>query len=59
MRIIQAIGEYFDALSRGDPIAVGFTLFFVVLALILGVVVWITKKRLDADDARWRKRRWY
>jgi hypothetical protein len=59
MRLIRAIGDYFDALSRGDPIALGFTGFFVLLALVAGVFVWITKKRLDADDAKQKKRRGY
>ena len=59
MRRRGAISAYFEALAEGDPVALGFTAFFVVLAIGLGVFVWITKKRLDADDSRWKKRRGY
>ena len=54
-----AISAYFNSLADGEPVAVGFTLFFVVLALALGVFVWVTKRRLAAEDERRKKRRGY
>jgi hypothetical protein len=54
-----AISAYFEALAEGDPVALGFTAVFALVAVGLGIFVWITKRRLDADDARWKKRRGY
>jgi hypothetical protein len=54
-----AISAYLQSLADGEPVAIGFTLFFVVLALALGVFAWITKRRLAAEDARLKKRRGY
>jgi hypothetical protein len=53
------IGRYLAALSEGDPVAIGFTALFVVIAAGLGVFTWITKRRLDAEDERLKKRRGY
>jgi hypothetical protein len=54
-----AVGEFFRRLFDGDPVAVGIAVGFVALLAIAGVVIYITKKRLDADDERQRKRRGY
>jgi hypothetical protein len=54
-----AVGEFFSRLLDGDPVAVGIAVGFGVLLLIAGVVIFITKRRLDADDERHRKRRGY
>jgi len=59
MRGRGAVGEFFGRLADGDPVAVGIAVGFVALLAIAGVVIYITKKRLDADDERQRKRRGY
>jgi hypothetical protein len=53
------ISRYLSALADGDPVALGFTGVFVFIAAALGIFVWITKRRLDAEDARLKKRRGY
>ena len=53
------ISRYFSALAEGDPVALGFTALFVVIAAAIGIFVWITKRRLDAEDARMKKKRGY
>ena len=53
------ISRYFRALAEGDPVALGFTALFAVIAVVTCVVVFITKKRLDAEDRRWKQRRGY
>ncbi len=54
---LTAAREYFRALLRGDPVAIGFTLFFVVLGILLAIFVWIMKLRMEAEDRRWREHR--
>jgi hypothetical protein len=51
------ISRYLLALSEGDPVALGFTAVIAVIAVVLGVFVLITKRRLDAEDARDKNRR--
>jgi hypothetical protein len=46
------IGRYLTALLDGDPVALGFTALFAVIAVVLGIFVLITKRKLDAEDAR-------
>jgi len=58
----RVIGEYLDALSNGDPIAVGMTLVFVALGGGFAVFAWVIKRRTDAEDrkiAEKRKKRGY
>jgi hypothetical protein len=55
----RVLGKYFSALADGDPVALGFTAGFLVIAAAAGVFVLITKRRLAAEDARWKKRRGY
>jgi hypothetical protein len=53
------IGRYFRALGEGDPVALGFTALFAVIAIATCIFVFITKRRLDAEDKRWKQRRGY
>jgi predicted permease len=53
---IRAIGEYFDALSRGDPIALGLTAVLALIAAGLGLLVWFVTWRAKVDDRRWKER---
>ncbi len=57
MEKFAAVRAYFRALSQGDPVAIGFTLFFVVLGMVLGLFAWVMKQRMQADDRRWKEHR--
>ncbi len=56
---LDAIQKYLSALSEGDPVAVGFTAVIGVIAVVLALFVWITKRQLDAEDRQIKKRRGY
>ena len=60
---VRAIGAYFEALSRGDPVAVGFTLLVLGIAAGLGLIVWYVTWRAKAEERqhkeRLRKKRGY
>ena len=56
---INAIKKYLTALSEGDPVAIGFTAVIGVIAVVLALFVWITKRQLDAEDRQIKKRRGY
>ncbi len=51
--------RYFAALADGDSVALGFTAVILLIAVVLGIFVWITKRRLDAEDEHIKKRRGY
>lgn len=55
----DAIQKYLSALAEGDAVAVGFTAVIGVIAGVLGLFVWITKRQLDAEDRQIKKRRGY
>ena len=52
-----AIGEFFKRLSDGDPVAIGFVVGFLVLALIAGLVVLMVRRRLRREDEEWARKR--
>jgi hypothetical protein len=56
VRIIQAILWLIDDLIAGDPVAVGFVSFFVVVGLLFMVFAYILKSRVDAEDRRFKDR---
>ena len=53
----QAIRRFFEDLFAGDPVALGFVGFFVVVALLLGLVVLKVRRDLRREDEADRRRR--
>lgn len=51
-----AIGEFFKRLGDGDPVAIGFVVGFLVLALIAGVIVLLVRRRLQREDEEWARK---
>ena len=52
---IRGIGAFFEALFRGDAVAVGFLLGFLALAALAFFFVWLINARMKADDKRYRE----
>ena len=52
----NAIAEFLSRLAEGDPVALGFVGFFVVVGII--AVLWIMKVKRDLrrDDEAWAKK---
>jgi len=46
----RAIAEFLDHLADGDPVAVGFVIGFLVLAVIAGLIVLKVRRDLRRDD---------
>jgi hypothetical protein len=47
-----AIRAFFDSLAEGDPVAVGFLLFFVILGIGLGLFALKVRRDLRRDDEK-------
>jgi hypothetical protein len=45
-----AVAEFFDRLAEGDPVALGFVGFFVVLGVIAGLFVLTVRRDLRRED---------
>jgi hypothetical protein len=58
-----AIAAYLDALSRGEPVAIGFTVLILAIAAGLGLLVWYISWRAKVEQRqhkeRLRKKRGY
>jgi len=46
----RAISEFLDKLADGDPVAIGFVAFFVVLGIIAAFFVLMVRRKLKQDD---------
>ena len=57
MRKGGVIARYLEALSDGDPYAVGLTIAFAVAAAGLGLVVWFVSRRAAAEEKRHQEKR--
>ena len=52
----RSIGAYFDALAEGDPVAIGITIFFVVVAALAGAFTLKVRRDFRREDEAKRKR---
>ena len=48
--------RYFGALSEGDPIALGVTGLFVLFLVVVGLVMWKSRREEKAEEERKRKK---
>jgi hypothetical protein len=54
---IKAIGQYFEALGRGDPIAWGLTIFFIAVAIFIILIALKFRANHRREDEE-RKNKW-
>jgi hypothetical protein len=52
----SAVAQYLDQLSRGDPLAIGFTVFMGLL-VFAGVAIWVVDRRSKGDPKSASRRR--
>lgn len=48
----DAIARFFEDLLAGDPVALGFVAFFVVVALLFGLVMLKVRRDLRKEDEK-------
>jgi hypothetical protein len=48
---------YFESLGDGDPVALGITLFFVLVVGVVGLIAWQSKVKMRKEDEA-RKNKW-
>ncbi len=58
MRLLRALGDYFDDLFSGDPVAWLFTLIFLGICLILGFLWWKAARDLRREDEEQKRKRY-
>jgi hypothetical protein len=54
---LHAIWRFFEDLFAGDPVALGFLGFFVVVAAILGLIILKVRRDLRREDEAMQRRR--
>lgn len=47
---VRAIGQFFEDLDKGDPVALGLLGMIAVIALGLGLLVWKARRDLQRED---------
>jgi hypothetical protein len=53
---VGAIGAFLEQLADGDPVAIGFLSFFVILGIALGLFALKVRRDLRRDDERQARR---
>ncbi len=58
MRIIRALGDYFDDLLDGNPVAWTITLIFLAIAAALCLFWYFTARKLRREEEERQRRRY-
>lgn len=53
---VRAVARYFEALSEGDPVAIGVTVFFLLLAAVVGGYTLKVRRDFRKEEEEKRKR---
>jgi hypothetical protein len=56
---IEAVGEFLEELSRGDPVALIVLAFFLIIIAAFGLIWWHLARKMrredEADKSKWKR----